>query len=104
MKLLSRSNTKGNINGQTIVVILPQIRQGIPIVVVFRALGLQINHEVVSYVAYDLEDEEIMTMMIDSIEEAVPIQDMNVALDLIGKRGSKVIVTKVLRIKYARDL
>ena len=40
-------------------------------------------------------------MLRPSLEEAFVIQDQNVALDYIGKRGTTVGATKEKRIKYA---
>lgn len=104
VKLLSRGSSKGGVSGQTIVCTLPSIRQDIPMVIVFRALGFQNDHEVMSHIAYDFGDEEVMTMLMPSIEEAVPVQDQIVALDFIGKRGNTVAVNKEGRIKYAKDV
>lgn len=104
VKLMSRGGSKGGVSGQTICCTLPSIRQDIPIVIVFRALGFQNDHEVMSHIAYDLGDEKLMTALMPSIEEAAPVQDQMVALDFIGKRGATVAVTRDLRIKYARDI
>lgn len=104
VKLVARGGSKGGINGQTIVCTLPSIRQDIPIVIVFRALGFQNDHEVMSHICYEFHDEELMTMLMASIEEAQVIQDQLVALDFIGKRGATVAVTRDLRIKYAKDI
>ena len=39
-----------------------------------------------------------------SIDEAFVIQEEGVALDFIGKRGSKPGVTREKRMKYAKDI
>jgi DNA-directed RNA polymerase II subunit RPB2 len=105
VKLISRGGGKGgDLTGQPIVCTLPQIKQDIPIVILFRALGFANDNEVMSHICYDHDDEELMTMLMPSIEEAQVIQDQNVALDFIAKRGNTVAVTREKRIKYAKDL
>lgn len=104
VKLLARSGGRGSISGQTIVCTLPQIRADIPIVIVFRALGFQNDKEVMKHICYDFTDDELMTALMPSIEEAQVIQDQDIALDFIAKRGQTVAVTRERRIKYAKDL
>jgi DNA-directed RNA polymerase II subunit RPB2 len=105
VKLVSRGGSRGgDLTGQPIVCTLPQIKQDIPVVILFRALGFANDNEVMSHICYDPDDEEMMTMLTPSIEEAQVIQDQLVALDFIAKRGNTVAVTRDKRIKYARDL
>lgn len=104
VKLLARGGSKGGVSGQTIMCTLPQIRQDIPVVIVFRALGFQNDKEVMKHICYDFDDDEFMTALMPSIEEAQVIQDQTVALDFIGKRGQTVAVSRDHRVKYAKDL
>lgn len=105
VRLLSRGGGKGgDLTGQPIVCTLPQIKQEIPIVILFRALGFANDNEVMSHICYDYEDEELMTALMPSIEEAQVIQDQMIALDFIAKRANTVGVTRDKRIKYAKEL
>jgi DNA-directed RNA polymerase II subunit RPB2 len=105
VKLLSRGGGKGgNLAGQSIVCTLPQIKQDIPIIILFRALGFANDEEVMKHICFDETDEEVMTALIPSIEEAQVIQNQEVALDYIAKRGNTVAVKRESRIKYAREL
>lgn len=104
VKLQARSGGKGGISGQTIVCTLPQIRQDIPVVIVFRALGFQNDKEIMKHICYDFSDDELMTALMPSIEEAQVIQDSESALDFIAKRGLQNAVKKEKRIKFARDI
>lgn len=99
-------SSKGGVSGQTIVCTLPNINQDIPIVIVFRALGFQNDKEVMKHICYDFSDDELMTALMPSIEEAQVIQDQSIALDFIAKRGPKANATapRNLRIKYAKEL
>ncbi len=90
--------------GQLIVAILPYIKEEIPIIVVFRALGFESDRDILEHVVYDFEDQEMMEKIKPSLDEAFVIQDRNVALSFIGTRGARPGVTKEKRIKYAREI
>lgn len=107
VKLLGRAGYKGAI-GSSIRAQLPYVRQEIPMVVVFRALGFVADRDVLEHIVYDTSEEAgdkaMMNLLKPSLEEAFVIQDQDVALDYIGKRGSVIGATKEKRIKYAKDL
>mmetsp|Transcript_30063 Transcript_30063/g.50528 ORF Transcript_30063/g.50528 Transcript_30063/m.50528 type:complete len:928 (-) Transcript_30063:324-3107(-) len=83
---------------------LPYIRQEVPIVVVFRALGFVADRDILEHICYDFGDRQMMELLRPSLEEAFVIQNQQVALDYIGKRGTTVGVSKEKRIKYAKDI
>lgn len=56
------------------------------------------------HICYDFTDNEMLSLLKPCIEEAFVIQDQQVALDFIGKRGTTVGVSKDRRIKYASDI
>uniref|UniRef100_H2Y4J1 DNA-directed RNA polymerase subunit beta n=1 Tax=Ciona savignyi TaxID=51511 RepID=H2Y4J1_CIOSA len=90
--------------GQRITAIIPYIRQEIPIIIVFRALGFVSDRDILEHIIYDFDDPEMMEMVKPSLDEAFVIQEQNVALNFIGSRGAKPGVTKEKRIKYAREI
>ncbi len=90
--------------GQLIVAVLPYIKEEIPIIVVFRALGFESDRDILEHVVYDFDDQEMMERIKPSLDEAFVIQDRNVALSFIGTRGSRPGVTKERRIKYAKEI
>uniref|UniRef100_A0A914XX00 DNA-directed RNA polymerase subunit beta n=1 Tax=Panagrolaimus superbus TaxID=310955 RepID=A0A914XX00_9BILA len=90
--------------GQRIIAILPYIKQEIPVMIVFRALGFVSDRDILEHIIYDFDDSEMMEMVKPSLDEAFVIQDQNVALNFIGARGAKPGVTKEQRIKYAREI
>lgn len=104
VKLMSNGKGKDGLAGSTIVATLPNIRQDIPIVILFRALGCSNDKEVMSHICYDLADDELMTAVMPSIEVAQVIQGTEAAQDFIAKRGTTISVSRESRIKYARDL
>ncbi len=90
--------------GQTVKCTLPYIKTEIPLVIVFRALGVVSDEDILSHIVYDRQDTEMLEMLKPCIEEAFVIQDREVALDFIGKRGNSQGITRDKRIKYARDI
>ena len=90
--------------GQTIKATLPYIKSEIPIVIVFRALGVVSDEDILNHICYDRKDTQMLEMLKPCIEEAFVIQDREVALDFIGKRGNSQGITRDKRIKYARDI
>lgn len=90
--------------GQTIKCTLPYIKTEIPIAIVFRALGIVSDEDILNHICYDRKDTQMLEMLKPCIEEAFVIQDREVALDFIGKRGNSQGVTRDKRIKYARDI
>uniref|UniRef100_A0A672KP38 DNA-directed RNA polymerase subunit beta n=1 Tax=Sinocyclocheilus grahami TaxID=75366 RepID=A0A672KP38_SINGR len=90
--------------GQRIVSTLSYIRQEVPIIIVFRALGFVSDRDILEHIIYDFDDPEMMEMVKPSLDEAFVIQEENVALNFIGSRGAKPGVTKERRIKYAKEV
>jgi len=90
--------------GQRIVGILPYIKQEIPIIIVFRALGYVSDRDILEHIIYDFDDPEMMEMVKPSLDEAFVVQEQSVALNFIGARGARPGVTKEKRIKYAREI
>ncbi|CAH8636550.1 unnamed protein product [Heterobilharzia americana] len=88
--------------GQRIVAILPYIKQEIPVLIVFRALGFVADRDILEHIIYDFDDTEMREMIKPSLDDAFVIQ--KVALNFIGSRGARPGVTKEKRIKYAKEI
>jgi len=101
---MSRSGGKMAIDGNQIGCTLPYIREAIPVVIVFRALGFISDKDVLEHIVYDFNDLEMMERFRPSLEEARPIRSEASALDFIGKRGSAEGVVRKERIQYAREI
>jgi len=98
------SGARNAIDGHQIRSTLPYIRIDIPVVIIFRALGLNADRDIIEHIVYDFTDTEMMERFRPSLEESSPIQNQSVALDYIGKRGSAQNVTRRERIQYAREI
>ncbi|VEL23807.1 unnamed protein product, partial [Protopolystoma xenopodis] len=84
-----QSGTKGATIGQRIVAILPYIKQEIPVLVVFRALGFVADRDILEHIIYDFDDSEMREMIKPSLDDAFVIQEQKVALNFIGSRGAR---------------
>lgn len=101
---MSKSGGKLAIDKNQISCTLPYIREAIPVVIVFRALGFISDKDVLEHIVYDFTDTEMMEKFRPSLEEARPIRTEAAALDFIGKRGSAEGVLRKERIQYAREI
>ena len=91
-------------SGSVIRVTLPYIRQDVPLIIVFRALGFVSDKDILEHICYSMEDTAMMDLLRHSLEEAQPIESQEMALDYLGKRGSVIGVTRERRLQYARDI
>ncbi|KNX50206.2 DNA-directed RNA polymerase II subunit RPB2 [Cryptococcus deuterogattii R265] len=90
--------------GGVIRVSLPYTKVDIPLVVVFRALGIVPDRDVLSHVCFGAEDEALLEMLQPSIEESFAVQDRDTALDFIGRRGQHEKAPRAQRQRAAFDI
>lgn len=92
------------LSGNVLRATIPYIRQEIPVVIIFRALGFVSDRDILLHICYDFNDTAMMELLRPSLEEAFVIQNQEVALDWIGKRGTTVGAPKAKRIAYAKQI
>jgi DNA-directed RNA polymerase II subunit RPB2 len=102
IKLFARHKEKATHNAMRAT--LPYIRADIPIVIVFRALGIVPDREVLQHICYDDNDTAMLELLKPCIEEAFVVQDREFALDFIGRRGGGTGLSKNKRQQYAQDI
>jgi DNA-directed RNA polymerase II subunit RPB2 len=81
------SAKEGNI-GRTIKVKIQGMRVELPLFVVFRALGLVSDKEIIESILYSINDNEVapyLELLRPSIDEASPIRDEQTALEYCSK-------------------
>ncbi|KAJ9136171.1 hypothetical protein P3X46_033274 [Hevea brasiliensis] len=66
-----------------------------------EALAFVADKDILEHICYDFSDIQMMELLQPSLEEAFVIQNQQVALDYVGKRGA---VTREKRIKYAKEI
>jgi DNA-directed RNA polymerase II subunit RPB2 len=64
--------------GQVIRVAIPYIKQEVPVVLVFRALGFVADRNILEHIIYDFEDQEMMELLKPSLDESFIIQEQQV--------------------------
>lgn len=106
MNLLAKGDSARGGFGSTIHLTLPFITGGLPVAIVFRALGVVSDEDILNHICYDRNDTEMLEMLRPCIEEAFCVQDREVALDFIGKRGNRdhVALGRDKRVRMARDV
>lgn len=105
MKLLTKGDSAAGKIANTIRSSLPYLKDDVPIVIIFRALGVVSDEDILNHICYDRKDSQMLEMLRPCIEEAFCIQDREVALDYIGKRGSGIAgANRANRIRAARDV
>lgn len=83
---------------------IPYIRVDIPIWVVFRALGVISDRDILEHICYDMQDAQMLEMLKPCIDDGFVIQDREVALDFIGNRGTTTGLSRERRIRYAQEI
>ena len=97
-------NSKGRL-ANTVSVTLPYVKEEVSLAIVFRALGIVSDEDILNHICYDRKDTQMLEALRPCIEEAFCIQDREVALDYIGKRGNgNTGQNRVNRIRAAKDL
>lgn len=66
--------------GQRIVSTLPYIRQEVPIIIVFRALGFVSDRDILEHIIYDFDDPEMMEMVIPP--ETIAVKQITIVSNL----------------------
>ena len=92
--------------GQTIHTTLPFVKSELPVGIVFRALGIVSDEDILNHICYDRQDAQMLEMLKPCIEEAFCVQDREVALDFIGKRGNRdqAGLGRDKRVRVAKDI
>ncbi|KAJ9127140.1 DNA-dependent RNA polymerase II [Naganishia onofrii] len=102
IKLLNGNADKGTNNVMRAT--LPYVRQDIPIMLIFRGLGILSDQEIMKHIVYDVTDDAMTDLVRPSIEEGFAVQEQHIALDQIGRRGNVGMNAQDKRIKHAEDI
>ena len=104
IKYHSSKGDKKKSFGSSIRATLPYIKEEIPIAIVFRALGVVSDEDILNHICYDRSDTQMLEMLKPCIEEAFVVQDREVALDHISKRSNALGSAREKRVKMAREI
>ena len=82
IKLVAPSNTRSNLN---IVVNIPQVKKPVPLFIVFRALGILSDKDIIKYCLLDLDkNKKYIDLFIPSVHDAGGIYTQKMALKFIA--------------------
>jgi len=99
-----RSTRKEVLEGHQVRARLPTLRAPIPVVILFRALGVtNSDKKILQHVVYDFSDTEMLERFRPSLDEARPIRDTDAARAFIGSRASAEAVRREERVRFAVD-
>nr|QIS77008.1 DNA-directed RNA polymerase II subunit [Pterulaceae sp. CALD-2020a] len=96
----NQERSSGNVMKATI----PYVKVDIPIWVVFRALGVISDRDILEHICYDMQDVQMLELLKPCIDDGFVIQDREVALDFIGNRGTITGLSRERRIRYAQEI
>ena len=102
LKLYEKGDAGRKIHGSPIRVSVPYVKTEIPIGVVFRALGVVSDEDILNHIVYDPSDTQMLEILKPSLAESAPIQSQDFALQFIATRGALTSQSK--RMRYARDI
>ena len=83
----------------------PYVKEDIPLVLLFRALGFSTDKEILEMVCHDLNDKAMIELLKASFDEVGSERHTSdFALDFISKRTNNAATLKDLRIKYGKEI
>lgn len=102
VKLLRKSESEHH--GQPVRCSIPYIRDDIPLAVLFRALDVASDKDILEHVVFDLNDHEMVAMMQATLEEGSDIISCETAREYIGARGNLQEYRRDKRRKYCDEI
>lgn len=105
VKLYRRGEGEGGTKLENVIKVqLPYIKADIPLWIVFRALDIVSDSDILERIVFDKEDREMVDMLLGSIQEGQIIQSGDVARDWIAKRSNNTTLRYAERQKQASDI
>ena len=83
---------------------IPYIKVNIPIWVVFHALSIIFDCDILEHICYDLQDSQMLEMLKPCIDNSFIIQDREVALDFVGNCGTTTGLSQEHCIRYVQEI
>ena len=91
-------------SGPSIRVTLPYVKDDVPIAIVFRALGVVSDEDILNHICYDSNDTQMMGLLRHGIDETQAYQSRESALDYLSKRSNALGSSRDKRLRHARDI
>ena len=103
---ISKKNThlKNNLGG-LITARIPYVKADIPIVILFRALGLESDKDIMDYIVFDENDNSFKELLRPSLEYSSQYRGKNECLEFIGNKATRGEDSKIEeRIRRAEEI
>ena len=103
---IAKKNThlKNNLDG-LITARIPYVKADIPIVILFRALGLESDKDIMDYIVFDENDNSFKELLRPSLEYSSEYRGKNECLEYIGNKATRGESSKLEeRIKRAEEI
>ena len=103
---ISKKNVqlKNNLGG-LITARIPYVRTDIPIVILFRALGIESDKDILDYIIFDENDNSFKELLRPSLEYSNEFREKNECLEYIGNKATKGEErSRIERIKRAEEI
>jgi len=98
---------KESVIGRTIKIAIPHIKVDIPLMIVFKALGIETDKAILQYILYDINDDdnyELVNWLKPSIEDAAFIKTQKEALEFLLKNGIILGQPKDIKLNKERKI
>ena len=92
-------------SGKVIRAMIPHVRHEIPLFILFRALGLESDKEIIKYIVYDLnntDNNQIINWLKPSIEEGSTLRTQQECLEYLLKYSSILGQPKDIKLTHER--
>merc|ERR1711871_1463466 len=99
--------SKAGIYGRTIKITVPHIKQDIPLFIIFKALGLESDKDIISAIVNDIEDpsnQEIIQLLKPSLEESNTIHTQQLAMEYLSRYTICTNQPKDIKISIVNDI
>ena len=104
VKIAKKNTFKKNNLGGIITTRIPYIKQDVNFVILFRALGIESDKDIMDYIVFDENDNSLRELLRPSLEESTEYRGREVCLDYIGIRATKGEKSKSDRVHRAEEI
>ena len=104
--------SKETSTGRVIKVKIQKFKQDVPLCVLFRALGVDTDKSILEHIVYDVTEPSnasLIEILKPSIDEALPFQDRNIALEYLSSMVSlpshvRDKTSNAYKLRYTQDI
>ena len=99
-----RYTSKPGMFGRCIKITMPHVKLDLPLFVIFKALGITKDKDILKHIMLDLSDTEMLKLLRPSVEEASGVTTQKEALELILSHSMILGQPKDLKLSHDEEL